>query len=180
MLALGSWAWHRSVVPRRSALDEEAVRLRFLEAIREHGRFELAATSISLTPNAVRSWIINNPEEGKEFKAAWDLAKILHAQDIVRQLEHEAIHGHEEPVFDKDGKRVGTKMKYETTLRAMVMRRYDSDYREKTEVTHKSETGVMVVPHPVGSVAAWAELVQSAKDAAEQRTKEATEKGTES
>lgn len=175
-LALGPWAWHRTGVK----FDDEDVRLRFLEGIRLHGRNEMAAHKAGISLNSIRNWQQQHPEEGKAFKEAWDLARVLHGQDIVMQLENEAIHGHKEPIFDKDGKRVGEKVKYETALRAMVMKRYDSEYREKTEVTHKSETGVMVVPHPVASVADWANLVQSAKDeaaakaAAQEKRKEDT------
>jgi hypothetical protein len=157
--------------------DDEEMRNRFLEGIRLHGRNELAAHRAGISFNAIRNWQANNPAEGKAFKELWDMARILHGQMIVEQLEREAIHGHKEPIFDKDGNRVGEKTKYETPLRAMVMKRYDADYREKTEVTHKAETGVMVVPQPVQSVAAWAELVQSAKDESAAKFAAAAEKG---
>lgn len=177
-LALGPAAWHARGVSAVEKFTEEA-RLRFLEGIRLYGRFEMAANKAGCTPNTVRNWMLRYPDAAKEFKAAWELAKILHGQEIVKQLEDEALHGHVEPIFDKDGNRVGERRKYETPLRAMMMKRYDADYREKTEVTHKAETGVMVVPTPVTSVAAWAELVQNAKSEAEAKAKE-VEKGKES
>lgn len=163
-----------------SKFDDEATRLRFLEGIRLHGRNEMAAHKAGVSLMCIRKWQDKNPEEGKLFKQAWELAKVLHGQEIVMQLEKEAIHGHAEPIFDKDGKRVGEKIKYETSLRAMVMRRYDEGYREKTEITHKAETGVMVVPQPLTSVAAWSELVQNAKDEAAAKAANSLEKGKES
>lgn len=153
------------------------MRLRFLEGIRLHGYNEMAAHKAGCTLNTVVTWIKERGEQGKEFKEMWALARILHGQEICDQLQKEAINGHVEPIFDKGGKRVGEKKRYETTLRAMVLKKYDPEFREKTEVTHKTETGVMVVPQVVPSVAAWANLVQSAKDEAAAK---AAEKGKES
>lgn len=143
-------------------------RLRFLEKYRETGYIELSAFYAGVGKHTVNNFrkLAEPPTcdpEAIEFCDAFKLAGQLHGQEIVSTIMNQALHGHREPKFDKEGKKVGETIKFETALRKMAVQRHDKAYKDTQEVTHKSETGVMVVPTPVASVGAWAELMKNAK-----------------
>ncbi len=152
--------------------DDPELRQRFLENVYTLGYDELAAVRSGLHYGTVVSWSKLAGEEQNEFNEMWKLAKLLHSQEKAERLQKEALEGHEEPIYDKDGKRVGTKRKYETPLRLALLKRHDSAFKDSVDGTHKTETGVMVMPHPVSSVDAWRELVKKAKDEADARLAE--------
>jgi hypothetical protein len=152
--------------------DDPVMRDRFLENVQLMGYDALAAKSVGCCLKTIIDWAAEDGEDRKEFKGLWELAKILHSQEIAHKLQQEALHGHEETIYDKDGKPVGVKRKYETPLRALMLRRHDEAFREKIDVNHGLQSGVMVMPQPVQSVKEWADLVLNAK-------REASEKGKE-
>jgi hypothetical protein len=144
----------------------DAAKVIYLETLRKFGQRASAAEVAGVSLQCVA----NHRKDDKEFAAAEELALKLRAEGIVQRLESEAVHGFFEPLFDKKGNAIlvkdhegnlvqATHRKVETTLRAMVLKRYAHEYREVSEVNHKHQGGVMVMPAPVSSVADWAKLV---------------------
>jgi hypothetical protein len=159
--------------------DDPELRERFLENVHLLGYDELAAVRSGLHYASVVRWAKMEGEDQKEFNELWKLAHLLHSQEKAERLQREAMEGHEEPIYDKEGKRVGTKRKYETPLRVALLKRHDAAFKDSVDITHKTDTGVMVMPQPVGSVSEWAQLVKKAKEEADARLAE-EKKGRES
>jgi hypothetical protein len=164
-------------LPGNRLFDDPATRARFLEHVQLTGYDALAAQYADVSLMTVTRWAKEEGKDQKEFNELWALAKLLHSQEIANKLQQEALNGHEEPIYNKDGVKVGIKKKYETPLRAMMLKRHDEAFRDKIDVNHGAQTGVMVMPQPVESVGAWAALVSKAKEEATQRALE--EKGKE-
>lgn len=155
----------------------DAAKAIYLENLREHGQRAIAAEIAGVSPETVRL----HRKDSKEFAAAEELALQLRSAQIVRTLEREAIDGFCEPLYDKkgqaimvtdaDGKvRQAFHRKVETALRVRVLARHDPAYRDQSEVTHKHQGGVLVMPTPVKSTKDWAALVDAAN-----KTKETAE-----
>lgn len=144
----------------------EAAKVIYLETLRKFGQKASAAEVAGVSMQTVSV----HRKDDKDFAAAEELALKLRAEAIVQRLEEEAVQGFLEPLYDKKGQpimitdtdgrvRQAMHRKVETTLRAMVLKRYAHEYREVSEVNHKHQGGVMVMPTPVSSVADWAKLV---------------------
>lgn len=159
--------------------DDPEMRQRFLENVHLLGYDELAAQRTGLHYASVVRWSKMEGEDQKEFLELWKLARLLHSQEKAERLQSEAMEGHVEGIYNKDGVQVGEKRKYETPLRVAVLKRHDPAFRDAVDVTHKMETGVMVMPQPMTSVNEWADLVKKAKDEADARLAE-EKKGRES
>lgn len=144
----------------------EAAKVIYLETLRKFGQKCSAAEVAGVSIQTVSV----HRKEDKAFAEAEELAIKLRGEGIVQRLESEAVQGFLEPLYDKKGQPImvtdadgkvhhATHRKVETTLRAMVLKRYAHEYREVSEVNHKHQGGVMVMPTPMTSVADWAKLV---------------------
>jgi len=153
----------------------DAAKAIYLENLREHGQKAIAAEIAGVSFETVRL----HRKDDKEFAAAEDMALKLRSQHIVRTLEREAIEGFKEPLFDKKGLPImvtdvdgkvcqAFHRKVETPLRAMVLKRHAPEYRDQSEVTHKHQGGVLVMPTPVKSTQDWAALVAEANKTKEE------------
>lgn len=136
----------------------------YLDELGIHGRKELAARAVGVSPETVERHLVEHDPLGL-LRGAVALQLTLRSQRIVARLEREAVEGHSEPIVNKDGDVVGHKIKYETALRRAVLQRHDPAYSDKAEVHHTGEvqTGVLMVPSPVGGIDDWAAKVAAAK-----------------
>lgn len=144
----------------------------YLNAIVEHGYDHVAAEGAGVTIGTIRHHRKIDPE----FAEAEKLALTIRSQNVMIRLEREALEGHKEMMFDKENRPVkytdaegkeqfAYKLKYETPLRGMMMKRHDERYREKVDVEVSAKGGVLVVPQPVADETGWAALVAAATQA---------------
>lgn len=126
----------------RVKFDDE-VKGRYLEELLKHGRRYLAARAVDVTNQTVRNHLKWDPE----FAELFDAALAERADRVARQIEEEALEGFEEPIFSpKTGERLGSKRVYESNIRLAILRRYDPEYKDRSEHTVTGAVGVLVAP----------------------------------
>lgn len=134
--------WRRSLRPDQIKFDDE-MKGRFLEQILMHGKRALAAQAAGVSMQTVRNHMKIDPE----FAELFDQALQERADRVTRQIEEEALEGFEEPIFHaKTGELLGTKRVYETPIRLAILRRYDPEYKDRSESTVVGAIGVLVAP----------------------------------
>jgi hypothetical protein len=105
----------------------------FIEALADRGSVTEAADAVGMSARS--AYKLRRSPGGENFAHAWDAAihqAALHLADIAFDR---AIHGSEEPVFDKEGRRVGRRMRQNDRLlmfllRAHLPERYAHAHRE--------------------------------------------------
>lgn len=134
--------WRRSLRPDQIKFDDE-MKGRFLEQILVHGKRALAAQAAGVSMQTVRNHMKIDPE----FAELFDQALQERADRVTRQIEEEALEGFEEPIFHaKTGELLGTKRVYETPIRLAILKRYDPEYKDRSESTVVGAIGVLVAP----------------------------------
>ena len=140
------------VAPDQIKFDDEA-KGRFLAAILKHGKRALAAKEALVSMQTVRNHMKWDPE----FEELFNQAMAERADRVTRQIEEEALEGFEEPIFHaKTGELLGTKKVYETPIRLAILKRYDPEYKDRSETTINGTVGVLVAPAQM-SPQAWIE-----------------------
>lgn len=130
----------------------------YLERLKETGQRGLAADSIQQTTESFDYWLKGNDPYGEVAKAA-DWAERLYSENIVRTLERQAVEGVKKEIKNKDGDVVAVDVRYETGLRAVVLKGHSERYNDKLEVKTDGNSGVLALPMPVDDVAAWGKLM---------------------
>jgi hypothetical protein len=154
--AVGQRVGERKIVDssnwRRPALNPNAIKFdditkgRFLDAILTHGKPAIAAKACEVSMQTVRNHLKLDPE----FQELYDQVMQERAERVTKQIEEEALAGFEEPIFHaKTGELLGTKRVYETPIRLAILKRYDPEYKERSETTHAGTIGVLVAPAQV-------------------------------
>jgi hypothetical protein len=105
--------------PRRDGFTPQR-QLDFIRALADTGCVEQAAREVGMSPKSC--YRLRNSPEGTQFAAAWDAALPYAARRLVDIAFDRAIHGSDEPVFDKDGNRVGRRMRQNDRLLMFLLR----------------------------------------------------------
>jgi hypothetical protein len=113
----------------------------YLEQIEKHGKRTLAALHAGVSRVTVAEHMKQDPEFQEAFDAAYD----KYRENRVKKLETQAMNGFEETIFGPTGER-STRRRYETQLRAMVLRAHGPEYQEKTNIDLTVRSGVMLAP----------------------------------
>ena len=146
--------WRKKMQASRIKFDDIQKEV-FLAALARHGKKMLAAKQAGVCLQTVNDHLENDPD----FAANYDETVEDRAQRIVDQLEREALEGHTQPIFDKDGNEVGEKRIYESGLRAMLLKRYDPEYKDRQEIDLKGGGGVLLVP-ATATDDEWAAMIE--------------------
>lgn len=94
--------------------------LNFIRALADTGCVEQAAHEVGMSPKSC--YRLRNSPEGTQFAAAWDAALPYAARHLLDVAFDRAIHGSDEPVFDKEGRRVGRRMRQNDRLLMFLLR----------------------------------------------------------
>ena len=105
--------------PRRDGFTPQR-QLDFIRALADTGCVEMAAHEVGMSPKSC--YRLRNSPEGAQFAAAWDAALPYAARRLVDIAFDRAIHGSDEPVFDKAGNRVGRRMRQNDRLLMFLLR----------------------------------------------------------
>ena len=94
----------------------------FIAALADLGCVEHAAKAAGMS--AKSCYRLRRAPGAENFAAAWDVA-LQHAARVLLDLAFDrAIHGTDEPVFDKDGRRTGRRMRQNDRLMMFLLRAY--------------------------------------------------------
>ncbi len=119
--------------------DRKAI---FLHALQKYGKYTMACLHAQVT---VQQFELARLRD-EDFADAAEMTKRLFEDHRVHQLEVEAMKGHTEPIFGANGE-VGERTRYESGLRAMILKAYDPErYREKQEIEVTHGGSVVYMP----------------------------------
>lgn len=108
-------------VPRKDGFTPQR-QLDFIRALADTGVVEQAARAVGMAVSSC--YRLRNAPEGAAFAAAWDSALAYAARKLLDVAFDRAIHGSDEPVFDKEGRRVGRRMRQNDRLLMFLLRGY--------------------------------------------------------
>ncbi|HXG82005.1 MAG TPA: hypothetical protein VNJ05_09420, partial [Sphingomicrobium sp.] len=94
----------------------------FIAALADCGIVEQAAREVGMSVTSC--YRLRRSPGGENFAAAWEAALAHAAQRLIDIAFDRAINGTEEPVFDKDGNRVGHRVRYHDRMHIFLMRAY--------------------------------------------------------
>jgi hypothetical protein len=94
----------------------------FIAALADTGCVEEAAVSAGMTANSC--YRLRRSPGSEDFARAWDVAVAHAARRLVDVAFDRAIHGSDEPVYDKRGNRVGRRMRQNDRLLMFLLRAY--------------------------------------------------------
>lgn len=97
----------------------------FIEALADTGCVEQAADRVGMS--CASCYALRRSPGAEGFAAAWDSAIAQAARMLVDLAFDRAIHGSDEPVFDKEGERVGRRMRQNDRLLMFLLRAYMPD-----------------------------------------------------
>jgi hypothetical protein len=94
----------------------------FIGALAATGSVERAAMEVQMSPSS--AFRLRRSPGAEQFSAAWDVA-LQHAARVLLDTAFErAFNGSTEPVFDRDGNRVGTRHRQNDRLLMFLLRAY--------------------------------------------------------
>ena len=105
----------------------------FIAALADSGCVEQAAREVGMSARSC--YRLRRSPGSENFAAAWEAALAQAARSLVDLAFERAINGSDEPVFDKDGHRVGRRMRHNDRLLMFLLRAY---MPERFRHAHKS------------------------------------------
>ena len=105
----------------------------FIAALADSGCVEQAAREVGMSVTSC--YRLRRSPGAENFAAAWDAAMAQAARRLVDLAFERAINGSAEPVFDRDGNRVGRRMRHNDRLLMFLLRAY---MPERFRHAHKS------------------------------------------
>lgn len=111
-------------VPRNDGWSHERQRS-FIEALADCGSVLEAARQVGMSASG--AYRLRRSPGGEAFAAAWDAAIHQAALHLVDVAFDRAIHGSDEPVFDKEGRRIGRRMRQNDRLLMFLLRAHLPD-----------------------------------------------------
>ena len=105
--------------PRKDGFTPQR-QLDFIRALADTGCVEMAARAVGMSPKSC--YRLRNSPEGVQFATAWEAALPYAARHLLDVAFDRAIHGSDEPVFDKEGRRVGRRMRQNDRLLMFLLR----------------------------------------------------------
>ena len=104
----------------------------FIAALADCGVVEEAARAVDMSPKSC--YRLRRAPGAGNFAAAWDAAIHNASKRLLDVAFDRAINGSDEPVYDKDGRRVGRRMKTNDRLLMFLLRAYMPDRFRSSEV----------------------------------------------
>jgi hypothetical protein len=107
---------------------------RFIGELADCGSVMTAARRVGMSASG--AYALRRSVEGRAFAAAWDSAIQQAAHALIDAAFERAINGSDEPVFDRDGHRVGRRFRQSDALMMFLLRkhfpeRYGDLYRDR-------------------------------------------------
>lgn len=118
----------------------------FIAALADDGRVAHAARQVGMSENSC--YRLRRSPGGENFARAWDVARAHAALRLIDIAFDRVIDGSEEPVFDKEGNRVGRRMRQNDRLHMFLLRAYHPErFRHAhLDVRHANEPAPPQLP----------------------------------
>lgn len=121
----------------------------FIAALADCGCVEQAAREVGMSVTSC--YRLRRSPGAESFAAAWEAALAEAARRLVDVAFERAFNGSEEPVFDKDGRRIGRRMRHNDRLLMFLMRAYFPErFRHAHKSIRHSDEGPAPRSEPVG------------------------------
>ncbi len=98
---------------------------RFIEELAERGSVEQAAREVGKTVQS--AYRLRRAPGSEEFDAAWSAAIDQSSKKLLDDAFERALVGTDEPIFDRDGRRVGRRFRQSDKLLMFLLRAYMPD-----------------------------------------------------
>jgi len=151
--------WRQRIKMERIKFNDKAKGV-FLEEYRKWGRMGESAAAAGVSTQCVRAHIENDEEFGRALMMAEEEYReklIGHHQDLV-------FNGTQKESYDRNGGLISTETIYPIRLIELELKKHDSGYREKQEVSVNHTGGVLVAPAEMASIDDWEKRFSRAKD----------------
>lgn len=134
--------WRKRLQRAHRVKFDDVAKERYLEVLRTTGRKWMAEDAAGI----VHSTADRHYQDDPEFQQAVDSALAEYSTRGIVKIEREAIEGHEEFTYDKDGNLIKERRVFETRLREMFLKKHDPGYQEKQQLEVSAKPGCVVVP----------------------------------
>lgn len=131
--------------------DEDA-RQRFLDHLSKTGRVYDSAKVAGVNPATVYIYCDANPEYAEAIEQAKHAFRDLVTAEVFRR----GVSGVTEPVYQQ-GEKVGSKQVYSDAMLTMLAKRYEPEFRERSQIDLNHKGGVLVVGQQAKTDAEWHE-----------------------
>ena len=145
-----SGSWRMKIKMSRVKFDDSA-KGTFLEEYRKWGRMGEAAAAAGVSTQCVRHHI----EEDEEFAAALMVAEDEYKDKLISHHQDLVFNGTVKKSFDRNGNIVSEETIYPIRLIELELKKHDSGYREKQEISHNHSGGVLLAPAEMKTVEDW-------------------------
>ena len=132
----------------------------FLETFRKWGRMGEAAAAAGVTTATVRTHI----KDDEDFAEAVLLAEDEYREKLVGHHQDLVFNGTIKKSYDRNGNLVSEETIYPIRLIELELKKHDSGYREKQEISHQHSGGVLVAPAEMGSIDDWQKKFENMRD----------------
>lgn len=132
----------------------------FLETYRKWGRMGEAAAAAGVSTQCVRAHI----EEDEDFAQALLMAEEEYREKLIGHHQDLVFNGTIKKSYDRNGNIVSEETVYPIRLIELELKKHDSGYREKQEVSVNHSGGVLVAPAEMGSIDDWEKKFSKMKD----------------
>jgi hypothetical protein len=120
----------------------------FIAALADTGCVDHAAQEVDMSITSC--YRLRRSPGAEAFAAAWDAAIAQASRRLVDIAFDRAIHGTDEPVFDKEGRRIGRRMRQNDRLLMFLLRAYmPNRFRHAHESVRRPSEPVAPAPLPV-------------------------------
>ena len=121
---------------------------RFIAMLADTGSVTQAALETGMSASS--AYRLRRLPEGRSFAAAWDIAIHHASRRLIDIAMDRVIHGSEEPVFDRDGNRVGRRMRYNDRLLMFMLRALQPEhFRHAHRATRDAREPLPAPPPPM-------------------------------
>jgi hypothetical protein len=97
----------------------------FISVLADTGSVTQAAIEVNMS--ATSCYRLRRSADGRAFAAAWDAAVQTASLRLVDLAFDRAVNGSSEPVFDREGRRVGQRIRYNDRLLMFLLRAHQPD-----------------------------------------------------
>lgn len=115
----------------------------FIGVLADTGSVTQAAMEVNMSPTSC--YRLRRSADGRAFAAAWDAAVQTASMRLVDLAFDRAVNGSPEPVFDREGNRVGQRVRYNDRLLMFLLRAHQPD-RYRTPGQSPNLPGLLATP----------------------------------